>query len=129
MTTPEAARSYEAEHVIGYKGRKPHVYNPLNKPLEALPIIFGFNNGGTIFFDGMLIAEDGTRLGNHACSSEAYMLGDLGILEGYRPDRHDKQFKPHYPDGYKMEFVTHEETPSHKKLTIAIQAHLAMCPG
>jgi hypothetical protein len=30
------------------------------------------------------------------------------ILEGTRPDRHE-EFKAHYPDGYRMEFVGYEE--------------------
>jgi hypothetical protein len=36
------------------------------------------------------------------------MPADLGILEGTRPDRHE-EFKAHYPDGYRMEFVGYEE--------------------
>jgi hypothetical protein len=33
------------------------------------------------------------------------MRADLGILEGTRQDRHDGQYKLHYPDGYRMDFV------------------------
>lgn len=81
------------------------VYNPNNKPIEELPVIYGFNNGGSFgFMHAQLIAEDGTGMGSHLCSSEGYMLGDLGILKGKRTDRHEG-FKKHYPDGYRMDFV------------------------
>ena len=97
------------------------IYNPLKKPLEELPIIYGFNNGGsTGMLSAQLIAEDGTALGGHCCSSEGYMLGDLGILEGTRPDRHET-FKKHYPDGYKMEFVSSDEVRTHQGLTKAYE--------
>lgn len=81
------------------------IYNPNNKPVEELPVIYGFNNGGNYgMMHAQLIAEDGTAMGSHLCSSEGYMLGDLGILEGTRPDRHEG-FKKHYPDGYRMAFA------------------------
>lgn len=36
------------------------VYNPDDKPLEELPVIYGFNNGGpSDFLSGVLIAEGG----------------------------------------------------------------------
>lgn len=47
------------------------VYNPNNRPIEELPVIYGFNNG-SCFGDcvaGVLIAADGEPLGSHACSS------------------------------------------------------------
>lgn len=55
--------------------------------------------------DAGLIAQDGTWMGSHLCSSEAYMPADLGCLEGTRSDRHEG-FQKHYPDGYRMEFVS-----------------------
>ena len=52
------------------------IYNPNNKPIEELPIIFGFNNGGSKeWLYAELIAEDGTPLGAHICSHENYMRG------------------------------------------------------
>lgn len=81
------------------------IYNPQNKPVDQLPVIYGFNNGGSPgFMYACLIAEDGAGMGSHMCSSEGYMPGDLGCLEGSRPDRHEG-FREHYPDGYRMEFV------------------------
>jgi hypothetical protein len=81
------------------------IFNPNNKPEGELPVIYGFNNGGSPgFMYAQLIAEDGTGMGSHLCSSEGYMPGDLGCLEGTRPDRHEG-FRKHYPCGYRMEFV------------------------
>ena len=89
-------------------------YNPNNIPIDDLPIIFGFNNGGYRgWYVAQLIAEDGTALGGHICSNEKYMYEDLGIWEGTREDRH-LWFKQHYPDGYRMLFVSYShvyETP------------------
>jgi len=101
--------------------RESAIYNPHNKPLEELPVIYGFNNGGADqTWYGQLMAEDGTPLGSHICSNESFMLNDLGILEGRRPDRHE-HFQKHYPDGYKMEFVSHSNVDEHEKLMKAIR--------
>lgn len=109
MTTPAAANCYLAQHLLEMEGKPYAVFNPHDKPVEALPVIFGFNNGGSRdWWCATLIAEDGTRLGGHVCSHESYMYYDLGILEGTRPDRHE-EFKKHYPDGYRMAFVPHSE--------------------
>lgn len=108
MTTPAAAAMYEAMHVNDHYGRAFAVFNPHGKPIAELPVIYGFNNGGSPgWMHAQLIAQDGTALGSHLCSSEAYMPADLGVLEGSRPDRHEG-FAKHYPDGYRMEFVKHD---------------------
>ena len=120
MTTPAAERLYEAQHVHRWEGTGWAVYNPHEKPVEDLPVIYGFNNGGHHrWMSACLIAEDGTGLGGHVCSSEAYMPHDLGILDGARPDRHET-FRKHYPDGYRMEFVGNDAVESHEKLMAAI---------
>ena len=119
MTTTEAAARYEAQHQAEHHARGTAVFNPHNKPVVELPTIYGFNNGGGGgFLSACLIAEDGTPLGSHACSSEGYMPADLGILEGTRPDRH-ADFQKHYPNGYKMEFVGYEAVPAHAGLNAA----------
>jgi len=123
MTTKEAARMYEAQHVAEHAGKKLAVFNPGDKPIEDLPVIYGFNNGGESgWMHAVLIAEDGTPLGSHACSSEAYMPADLGCLEGTRPDRHET-FKEHYPSGYRMEFVGYSAVRSHDGLMTAFKAY------
>jgi hypothetical protein len=102
------------------------VFNPQNKPLDELPWIIGFNNGGSPgWFDAQLIAEDGTGLGGHLCSHEGFMEHDLGILEGSRSDRHET-FKKHYPDGYRMDFVSYSEVSSDPRLTKAFELNKAL---
>lgn len=120
MTTKAAAALYEAQHVYMHQGRKTAIFNPHNKPESELPVIYGFNNGGSPgWMSAVAIAEDGVCLGGHCCSSECYMPADLGVLEGTRPDRHDESFKPHFPDGYRMEFVSSDDIESHKGLQAA----------
>lgn len=98
-------------------------YNPNKKPVDELPVIYGFNNGGSPgWFSGQLIAEDGEPMGSHVCSCEGYMYGDLGIIEGSRPDRHDG-FKEKYPDGYRMDFVPYDKVDSHSGLSAAFAKH------
>ena len=105
------------------------VYNPHNKPIEELPVIYGFNNGGsTGFMHAVAISEDGHALGGHLCSNEGFMLGDLGILKGHRRDRHEGQYQKHYPDGYRMDFVPHKDVENHKALQKAFKLNAAMAP-
>lgn len=121
MTTPAAARAYLAQHQAEWNGRPTAVFNPHGKPVDELPVIYGFNNGGSRYWrHGQLLAEDGTALGGHACSDEGYMPHDLGILEGSRPDRHE-HFRAHYPDGYRMVFVPRSEADTHPGLEAAYQ--------
>ena len=116
MTTPAAERLYLAQHRYEMEGRRWAIFNPNDKPLEELPVIYGFNNGGSPgWYSAVLLAEDGTALGGHCCSDEGYMEHDLGILEGTRADRHET-FQEHYPDGYRMEFVKAADVKSHAGL-------------
>jgi hypothetical protein len=95
------------------------VFNPNNKNVAELPVIYGFNNGGEPgWMDAVLLAEDGTYMGGHICSDECFMPHDLGCLQGARPDRHEA-FRKHYPDGYRMEFVSHGAVPAHVGLQLA----------
>lgn len=121
MTTKAAERLYLAEHLLEMEGKQWAIYNPQNKSLEELPIIYGFNNGGSSgFLSAQLLAEDGTPLGGHACSSEGYMPHDLGILEGTRPDRHE-DFRKHYPGGYMMAFVGYDDVKKNEGLLLALK--------
>lgn len=104
------------------------IWNPLGKPETELPIIYGFNNGGSRgWMSGELLAADGTPLGGHLCSDEGYMYGDLGILEGSRPDRHEG-FQKHYPEGYRMEFVRYSDVPLHAGLQEAFRLNALRAP-
>jgi hypothetical protein len=119
MTTEARERLYLAQHLVEIDGRPIAVFNPKNRPIEELPVIYGFNNGGSPgWFSGQLLAEDGAGLGGHICSHEGYMPHDLGILDGSRPDRHET-FQRHYPDGYRMEFVSLADVKSHEGLMAA----------
>jgi hypothetical protein len=98
------------------------VYNPKNLPIDQLPVIYGFNNGGGYgFMSAVAIAEDGTLLGGHCCSEEGYMYGDLGILKGTREDRHQESYQKHYPDGYRMDFVPSTDIKTHVALNKAFE--------
>lgn len=121
MTTKAAAALYEAQRVFKHEGRKTAMHNPYDKPIKELPVIYGFNNGGnSSMLSGVLLAEDGTQLGGHICSSEAYMPADLGVLENTRLDRHET-FKEHYPNGYRMEFVGYDDFSAHDGLKVAVK--------
>lgn len=122
MTTEAAERAYLAEHLRDNAGRALAVWNPRNRPVSELPVIYGFNNGGSPgWFSAVALSADGVCLGGHVCSSEGYMPHDLGILEGTRPDRHAEQYQKHYPDGYRMEFVSSEDIRGHAGLQAAIK--------
>jgi hypothetical protein len=125
MTTEAAAARYLAEHLVEWAGKGYAVFNPHNKPIEDLPVIYGFNNGGSPgWYSGVLLAEDGTGLGGHICSHEAYMPHDLGVTDGSRPDRHET-FREHYPDGYRMDFIPGKDVLSHAGLEAAYQRNQA----
>lgn len=126
MTTEIAAAQYLAEHLSYYATRKYAIYNPNNMPLENLPTIYGFNNGGSgSYRSGCILAEDGICLGSHMCSHQGYMVHDLGVIEGSRPDRHI-DFQAHYPNGYKMDFVSKTDIDSHSSFQIVLQRALAL---
>lgn len=126
MTTPAREALYLAQHLVEVEGRPYAIFNPHNKPVPELPVIFGFNNGGSPnWYQAVLISEDGACLGEHICSHEGYMRHDLGILEGSRPDRHE-EFKRHYPDGYRMAFIGLDEVKAGcPALDAAIALHKA----
>ena len=125
MTTAIAEKAYLYEHLRKWEEHGYARFNPHGKPLEDLPVIYGFNNGGSPgWYSGCLLAEDGTGLGGHVCSHEGYMPHDLGVLEGSRPDRHE-EFREHYPDGYRMDFVPANDVLKHSGLEAAYQLNQA----
>ena len=105
------------------QGRGEVVYNPHGKPIDELPLIMGFNNGGSPgWYQAVAVAEDGVVLGGHVCSHDCYMPHDLGIIEGSRLDRHENSYRKHYPEGYRMEFIPQCALDGHPKLQAAIKA-------
>lgn len=122
MTTKAAAAEYLHEHLLRYAGKPPVVFNPKELPLESLPAIYCFNNGGPPeFLQALAISADGKVLGDHCCSHEGYMPYDLGVIEGTRPDRHEQSYQKHYPNGYRMEFVPSEDIDKHAGLLAAVK--------
>ena len=128
MTTEAAAQQYLQEHlsVWGVKGYE--VYNPMNKDIEDLPVIYGFNNGGqSNWLHAVAISEDGHVLGGHVCSHESYMPYDLGIVKGSRKDRHEESYMKHYPDGYRMDFIGKKDVKKgHDALKKALDLYQSM---
>jgi len=121
MTTREAEELYKAEHKYKTSYMKIAIFNPHKKLLTELPVIYGFPNGGASqWYEGGILSEDGDILGGHFCSDEIYMPHDLGILDGTRPDRHEA-FRKYYPDGYRMEFVSKKDIPSHPEFNAAVE--------
>lgn len=109
MTTQAAEQAYLANHLAEWAGKGYAIFNPHDKPVADLPVIYGFNNGGSPgWYQASLLASDGTAMGGHVCSAEGYMPHDLGIVEGSRPDRHEG-FRAHFPDGYRMDFVKYDD--------------------
>lgn len=89
--------------------------------MTSKPKIFCFSN--TVNGDegvAYAMAEDGTVLASHFCSSELYVPHDLGIINGCRPDRHEA-YKQHYPDGYELEFVSARDVASHPGISLAYE--------
>jgi hypothetical protein len=114
MTTPAAERLYQAQHLSDMEGRRVAVFNPHGKPLDELPAIYAFNNGGSPgWYSAVAISADGHCLGGHCCSHECYMQNDLGVLEGTRTDRHAESYQKHYPNGYRMEWVPTDQLKAH----------------
>ncbi len=99
------------------------IYNPHNKTISDLPVIYGFGGGCIgVCYIVYLIAEDGAALGSHVSSDEIWALNDLGILEGTRPDRHEG-FRKHYPDGYRMDYVRRCDVDGHDGLQLALNRY------
>jgi hypothetical protein len=117
---------------MGYKMTKHNpdyeVYNPLGKDIDTLPVIYGFNNGGSDdWWAGQLLSEDGYALGSHICSSEGFMYSDLGIIVGSRTDCHEG-FQKHYPEGYRMDFVPYDDCKNHAGLNAALDSYRRLNP-
>ena len=81
--------------------------------------IYCFNNGGSLgFMSAVAIAEDGTCVGRHCCSHEAYMQHDLGIGSDWKHDGYDK----HYGEGnWELEWVPTNNIESHDGLQEAFR--------
>lgn len=88
------------------------------------PKIYVFCNtrcGGRGDWHSMVaIAEDGTGLAGHICSSHRWAFHDMGIdPEGWKRDIYAK----HYPEGFEVCWVGSEEIDSHEGLRRAFALH------
>lgn len=64
-----------------------------------MPAIYCFLNGGSSeWWNVAAVAEDGTGLAGHICSSAAFFHHDLGLTSDWK---HDK-YQEHYPHGYRL---------------------------
>lgn len=124
MTTEAAAARYLAEHLFEHSGKTSLVFNPKGvDDVNSLPAIYCFSaveGGGKGV--AYAVAADGTVLGSHWCSNEGYVRADLGVVEGWRMDRHEG-YQKHYPDGYRMEFVRAADVDEHTGLQNALAKH------
>ena len=82
--------------------------------------IYGFNNGGSPqFLHAVAIGEDGAFLTSHICTSELFMLHDLGIKgSDWKHDIYDK----HFGEGnWEIEWVATDQLKTHEGLNKAIK--------
>lgn len=85
-------------------------YNPESRPVDELPFIYGFNNGGQSgFWLAVALAADGKPLGSHMCSDESFMPGDLGLTPESRREDRRAAYREHYPQGYRTTFVSYDD--------------------
>jgi hypothetical protein len=102
------------------------IYNPHSKPTKELPVIFGFpagryKNSGN--FEGILLAEDGTVLGKHLSSDEAWLATDLGLTDN--SSKHVDDMTKHYPEGFRCEYVKWDDVHTNAGLVTATANYLA----
>lgn len=81
--------------------------------------IFCFNNGGAYgWMSAVAIAEDGTVVAGHTCTSEHYMRHDLG-MDG--SDWKHERYNKHYGEGnWELEWVETSNLKNHAGLNAAI---------
>ena len=69
-------------------------------------------------FHAIAMAEDGTVLADHICSSEGFMPHDLGITSNWKHDKYNK----YYGEGnWELEWVSNVNT--HEGLEKACKLH------
>jgi len=95
---------------------------------RRLPIIYVFCNnkgctGGGDWHNMIGIAEDGTGLAGHVCSSHGWAYHDMGIEEnGWKRDIYAK----HYPSGFVVEYV--EDPENHEGCAAAMRLNHEKAP-
>lgn len=82
--------------------------------------IYGFNNGGSSgWYSAIAMGEDGVVVASHVCSSEGFMLYDLGIRDStWKHDAYDA----HFGEGnWEIEWVPSDQVQTHPGLLKAYE--------
>lgn len=89
---------------------------------DRKPTIFVFCNGCAPQWHSIVaLAEDGTGLTGHVCSSHGFIGHDMGFTSNWKRDHYDK----HYPDGWELEYVEVHDIDSHARLQRAFELNRA----
>lgn len=81
--------------------------------------IYYFNNGGRPgWYQAVAIAEDGTDLAGHICSSESFMHNDMGATSNWK---HEKYNEYYGVDGWELEWVPGDKIDKHEGLQRALK--------
>jgi hypothetical protein len=92
---------------------------------KRLPIIYVFCNnkgcnGSGDWHNMLALAEDGTGLAGHVCSSHGWAYHDMGINEdGWKRDMYAK----HYPQGFVVEWVDDPDTNEGLQAVLTLACH------
>lgn len=94
---------------------------------DEKPKIFCWVNSGhdTDWQHVMAMAEDGTHLAGHISSSNYWAKRDIGYAQyaegDPRPESKHKKYAEHYPDGYELEWIEHDQVRDHLGLSTAYE--------
>ena len=103
-----AARSLPPEAFECFRAAYERAYGVPSVDMSDKPKIFVWcNRCEPEWHSASAMAEDGTALGGHICSSHSFIAHDMGINEnGWKRDI----YAEHYPDGFEVVWV---EDPKH----------------
>jgi hypothetical protein len=74
--------------------------------------------GGDVF--AFALAEDGTVLTSHYCSSMGFAKHDIGLTS----DLKHEIYKEHYPDGYELEWIEFGDLDGHEGFQAALNLNI-----
>lgn len=80
--------------------------------------ILAFNNGGSRGFQSCVaIGEDWRIVGNHCCSHEGFMKGDIGVVGNWHHEEYDSAYGR---GNWTIEWVETSDLKTHAGLIAAI---------
>lgn len=119
---------FVAKHRHG-KPIDPLIYNPAHRPIDELPVIYGYVSGANP--KGCLclaVSSDGDYLGNRWCTSPEFMAYDLSLaIDG--GCQMIKFYLERYQNGFRCVAVPHGEEDSHVGLQKALDKLEAKTEG